>query len=91
MSSIKESLQKKIESQINAWEKEIESLEVESEKELARSNEKEAEAELKREFADRINALKSNIDQAQGKLSEAQDATESKLEQIMNDIKGWFD
>jgi molecular chaperone DnaK (HSP70) len=91
MSSIKESLQKKIESQINAWEKEIESLKVESEKELARSNEKEADAELKREFADRINALKSNIDQAQGKLSEVEGATESKLEQIMSDIKGWFD
>lgn len=88
--SIKDSLIKKVENQIDAWEKEVESAKAQArEKESQAENEK-AGAELREEAVDQVRDLQDKIDSARQKLDEIRRAGEDQIDDIKRRMGDWF-
>ena len=78
--SLKESLQKKLETQTEYWSKQIDSLRAEADEKMAKAKDDQAEAEIQREFSERIQAVEDHIETARSKLGELKDSGEDQLE-----------
>lgn len=72
--SLKESLQKKLETQTEYWSKQIDSLRAEADEKMAKAKDDQAEAEIQREFSERIQAVEDHIETARSKLGELKDS-----------------
>ena len=70
--SLKESLQKKLETQTEYWSKQIDSLRAEADEKMAKAKDDQAEAEIQREFSERIQAVEDHIETARSKPGRTQ-------------------
>ena len=80
---MKDELIAKLNKQINAWNKEVESA-------MADAQNDKATEDLKMEKKKKQQELKAKIDRAKNKISELKEASEDKITQIKNDISSWF-
>ena len=84
--SLKESLQKKLETQSEYWSKQIDSLRAEADEKMAKAKDDQAEAEIQREFSERIQAVEDHIETARSKLGELKDSGEDQLEDLKKQL-----
>lgn len=88
--SLKESLQRKLETQTEEWSKRIESLRADAERRMAEAEDEKAEAQIQREFSERIQDLEDKIEAARNKLGEIKDSSEDQLENLKKHIEDWL-
>ncbi|SDU01737.1 hypothetical protein SAMN05216296_1281 [Pseudomonas pohangensis] len=89
--SIKDNLTKKLESQIELWNKQLESLTADAEKEKAEAENQKASAELKLNIANALESLKSNINEANQAIAELKDAGEGKVNDMKAKLRKWLE
>lgn len=68
--SLKEKLVKRLKTQIDAWDKEIESAKAEAKNKEAQAEAERAEAQFREEMMDKVHKLQSKIESAKGKIDE---------------------
>jgi hypothetical protein len=88
--SIKDHLVTKLESQIELWNKQLDSLTADAETEKADADNQKASAELKLDLASNLEQLKNNINQANKSLLELKEAGEQKLSELKSNIDKWL-
>ena len=88
--SLKESLQKKLETQTEYWSKQIESLRAEANEKIAKAKDEEAEAKIQRDFSERIQAMEDQIETARTKLGELKESGENQLDELKKRIDEWL-
>ena len=65
--SVKDNFVKKLQSQIDAWNKELEAAKAEAEKKEAQAENETAEIDLKEKMMDQVRSLQANINSANKK------------------------
>ncbi len=88
--SLKDSLQRKLETQTEHWSKQIDKLRSDAEEKAARAKDDQAEAEVQKEFSEKIQSLESQIETARARLSEVRDSGEDQLENLKKRIDEWL-
>ena len=88
--SLKESLQKKLETQTEYWSKQIQSLQADAEERMAKAQDDQAEAEIQKDFSERIQALEEHVEEARKKISEIRDSGEDQLRDLRARIDEWL-
>ncbi|MCR8913536.1 hypothetical protein FDP08_06710 [Marinobacter panjinensis] len=88
--SLKESLQKKLETQTEYWSKQIQSLQADAEEKMAKAKDDQAEAEIQKDFSERIQTLENRIEEARKKISEIRDSGEDQLRDLKARIEEWL-
>ncbi|MBL3555087.1 MULTISPECIES: hypothetical protein [Marinobacter] len=88
--SLKESLQKKLETQTQYWSKQIQSLQADAEERMAKAKDDQAEAEIQKDFSERIQTLENRIEEARQKISEIRDSGEDQLRDLKARIDEWL-
>ncbi|MGM0451994.1 MAG: hypothetical protein ACQERN_02360 [Thermodesulfobacteriota bacterium] len=88
--SVKDSLIEKLQSRINAWQKEVEEKKAEASREEAEAENQKAEAKLKRKTLDRVHALENNISEARQKIDQLRQAGESQIEDLKRRVDSWL-
>jgi DNA-binding transcriptional regulator GbsR (MarR family) len=88
--SLKDSLQRKLETQAEYWSKQIDSLHADAEKRIAKARDDQAEAEIQKEFSERIQALEKQIETARTWLGEVRNSGEDYLENLKKRIDEWL-
>lgn len=89
--SIKDSLTKKLESQIELWSKQLDSLTADAEKEKADAENQKADAEIKLNIANTLEGLKENINEANKAIAELKDAGEGKVNDMKAKLRKWLE
>lgn len=84
---IRDSLEKKIEGQLEKWENEIEEMKARSKKKEAEAKAEKADADIQQEYYDRIETLQKASKQARQKLEELRQAGEDSLEGLRSEIE----
>ncbi|WP_372970907.1 hypothetical protein [Marinobacter sp.] len=88
--SLRESLQKKLETQTEYWSKQIKSLQADAEEKMAKAEDDQAEAEIQKDFSKRIQSLEKHIEEARKKISEIRDSGEDHLKDLKTRIDDWL-
>jgi len=88
--SLKESLQKKLETQTEYWSKQIQSLQADAEERMAKAQDEQAEAEIQKDFSERIQTLEDRVEEARTKISEIRDSGEDQLRDLKARIDEWL-
>ena len=88
--SLKDDLVKKLESQIDAWDKEVAAKKAEAEKKQAAAETEKAAAELKDGMMDNVRSLQANIDAAKKKITEIREAGEDSIDGFKKQISDWL-
>jgi len=88
--SLKESLQKKLETQTEYWSKQIQTLQADAEEKMAKAEDDQAEAEIQKDFSERIEALQNRVEEARNKISEIRDSGEDQLRDLKARIDEWL-
>lgn len=88
--SLKDSLQKKLETQTDYWRKQIKSLQADAEERMAKAEDERAEAKIQKEFSERIQQLENQMDEARKKMSEIRDSGEDHLNKLKGRIDDWL-
>lgn len=88
--SLKDSLQKKLETQTEYWSKQLESLRAQADERIAKAKDEEAEAKIQKEFSERIQGMEDKIETARSKLGELKDAGENQLDDLKKRIDEWL-
>jgi GTP1/Obg family GTP-binding protein len=88
--SLKDSLQKKLETQAEYWNKQIKSLQADAEERMAKAKDDQAEARIQKEFSERIQDLEKRVEEARNKISEVRDAGEAHLNKFKDRIDDWL-
>ncbi|GAB6145489.1 hypothetical protein [Desulfocicer niacini] len=88
--SIKDNLISKLESQIDAWDKEIEAANAEAKKKEAQAETEKAGALLKQGIMDNVHSLQDKIDYANRKINEIRNAGEDRLDEFKSQINDWL-
>ncbi|MET4025854.1 TolA-binding protein [Marinobacter sp. MBR-99] len=88
--SLKDSLQRKLETQTEHWSKQIESLRAEANEKIAKAKDEEAEAQIQRDFSERIQAMEDQIEAARNKLGELKESGENQLDELKKRIDEWL-
>jgi phage I-like protein len=88
--SMKDSLIKKLESQIDAWDKEIEAAKAKAREKEAQAETEQDGARLKEEMMDNVHSLQDKIDTAKKKISEIQKAGEERLDELKTQVSDWL-
>ncbi len=88
--SLKESLQKKLETQTEYWSKQIQSLQADAEEKMAKAEDEQAEAEIQKDFSERIQTLEERVEEARKKISEIRDSGEDQLRDLKARIDEWL-
>ncbi|HTN35373.1 MAG TPA: hypothetical protein VL091_15310 [Marinobacter sp.] len=88
--SLKDSLLQKLETQTESWSKQIHSLRADAEKKAAKARNDQADAEIQKEFSEKIQALETQIEIARTRLSEVRSSGEDHLESLKNRIDEWL-
>lgn len=88
--SLKDSLQRKLETQTEHWSKQIDSLRADAENKMAKAKDEQAEAEIQKEFSAKIQSLEEQIDTARSKLGELKDSGEDQLANLKKRIDDWL-
>lgn len=88
--SLKDTLAKKIETQTDYWNKQIEKIRTDAETKKAQAKDQQAQAEIEKEVSEQIQDLQERIDEAQDKLKEVRDAGESQIKTIQGAVESWL-
>lgn len=88
--SLKDSLQKKLETQTEYWSKQIKSLQADAEERMAKAEDERAEAKIQKDFSERIQDLQKQVDEARSKISEVRDSGEAHLNKLKDRIDDWL-
>lgn len=88
--SLKDSLQRKLETQTEHWSKQIDKLRSDAEEKAAQAKDDQAEAEVQKEFSEKIQSLESQIETARAKLSEVKGSGEDQLDNLKKRIDEWL-
>ncbi|MBO6851207.1 MAG: hypothetical protein JJ867_12200 [Marinobacter sp.] len=88
--SMKESLLKKLETQTERWSKQIDSLRADAEHKMAKAKDEQAEAEIQRQFSEKVQQLEDRIEDARQKLGEVRDSGEDQLKNLRERIEEWL-
>ncbi len=88
--SMKESLLKKLETQTERWSKQIDSLRADAEHKMAKARDEQAEAEIQRQFSEKVQQLEDRIEGARQKLGEVRDSGEDQLKNLRERIEEWL-
>ena len=81
--SLKESLQKKLETQTEYWSKQIQTLQADAEEKMAKAEDDQAEAEIQKDFSERIEALQNRVEEARNKIS----VIRASAKDLINNVK----
>lgn len=84
---IKDALEKKLETQLEKWENEIDEMKAKAKTREAEAEAEKADAELQQEYYDRIEKIQKTYDQAKKKLVELRAAGDNAWEGIKSDIE----
>jgi GTP1/Obg family GTP-binding protein len=87
---LKDYLQRKQETQTEHWSKQIESLRAEANEKIAKAKDEEAEAQIQRDFSERIQAMEDQIEAARNKLGELKESGENQLDELKKRIDEWL-
>lgn len=88
--SLKDSLQRKLETQTEHWSKQIDSLRADAETKAAKAKDDQAEAEIQKEFSEKIQSLENQIETARTKFAEIRSSGEDRLEDLKKRIDEWL-
>ncbi|RJP44544.1 MAG: hypothetical protein C4548_05695 [Desulfobacteraceae bacterium] len=88
--SIKEALEKKLETQLEKWENEIEEMKAKARTREAEAEAEKADAELQQEYYDKIEKIQKTYDQARKKLVELRAAGNNAWEGLKSDIENFL-
>jgi len=88
--SMKDNLIKKLETQIDAWDKEIDAAKAKAEKKEAQAEAEKSDTHLKEEMMDNVRSLQANVDAAKKKIQEIQNAGEDRVEDFKAQIRDWL-
>ncbi len=89
--SITDNLTKKLESQIELWSKQLDSLTADAEKEKADAENQKASAELKLNLASALESVRGNINEANQAIAELKDASEQTANDIKAKLRKWLE
>ncbi|MEZ4551454.1 MAG: hypothetical protein R2874_13530 [Desulfobacterales bacterium] len=87
--SIKDNLIEKLESQIDAWDKEVDALKAKAEKKAEPETEK-AGAALKEGIMDNVRSLQANINSAKKKIDDIREAGEDRIDEFKSQVNEWL-
>ena len=88
--SMKDNLIKKLETQIDAWDKEIDAAKAKAEKKEAQAEAEKSDTRLKEEMMDNVRSLQSNIDTAKKKIQEIRNAGEDRVDDFKAQLRDWL-
>jgi exonuclease VII large subunit len=88
--SLQEKLVKRLETQIDAWDKEIESAKAEAKNKEAQADAEKAEAQLREEMMDKVHKLQSKIEYAKSKIDEIGKAGEEQLDDLKTKLNDFL-
>lgn len=88
--SLKDSLLNKLETQTERWSKQIDSLRADAEHKMAKAKDEQAEAEIQRQFSEKVQQLEDRIEGARQKLGEVRDSGEDQLKNLRERIEEWL-
>lgn len=88
--SLRESLQKKLETQTEYWSKQVKKLQADAEERMAKAEDEQAEARIQKEFSEHIQDLQKRIDEARNKMSEIRESGEDQLRDLTSRIDKWL-
>ncbi|MBW0146989.1 hypothetical protein [Marinobacter arenosus] len=88
--SVRESLLTKLQTQTESWSKQIDQIRSEAEAKMAKAEDDKAEAEIQREFSEKIQSLEDHIETARAKLGELRDSGEDQLDDLKRRIDEWL-
>ncbi|MBW7470636.1 hypothetical protein QQF73_05605 [Marinobacter sp. M216] len=88
--SVRESLLTKLQTQTERWSKQIDQVRAEAEAKMAKAEDDKAEAEIQREFSEKIQSLEDQIETARARLGELRDSGEDQLDNLKRRIDEWL-
>ncbi len=88
--SLKDNLIKKLESQIDAWDKEVEAKKAAAEQKEAEAETEKAAAEVKDGILDNVRSLQADINAAKKKITEIREAGEDRIDGFKKQISDWL-
>ena len=88
--NLRENLEKKVESQIDVWNRKIEELEAEAQRRKAEAKNDQMDAEMRENIAKTVKKLRSNVEDAREKLGEIKKTGESELKKMKSDLDSWL-
>ncbi len=88
--SLKDTLTKKLETQADYWDKQIEKIRTDAETKKAEAKDRQAEAEIEQEVSEQIQDIQKRVDEARDRLKEVREAGESRLSELKDKIEGFL-
>ncbi|KEF31481.1 Putative coiled coil protein [Marinobacter nitratireducens] len=88
--SLKDSLLNKLQTQTEHWSKQIEQLRAEADQKIAKAKDDQAEAEIEKEFSEKIQSLEDQVETARTKLGELRTSGEDQLDDLKKRIEEWL-
>ena len=88
--SLKDTLQKKLETQTDYWSKQIDSLKADAQEKIAKAKDEHAERKIRKDFDKEIDKLEKRIDEAKARMSEIRDSGEEHLKKLKSRIDDWL-
>lgn len=88
--SLKDNLINKLETQIDAWDKELDAEKAKAEKKEAQAEAEKSDTRLKEEMMDNVRSLQANINEAKKKIQEIREAGEDRVDDFKAQIRDWL-
>jgi len=88
--SLKDTLQRKLETQSDYWSKQIDSLKADAQERIAKAKDEHAERQIRKDFDKEIEKLEGHIDEAKKKIAEIRDSGEEHLNKLKSRIDNWL-
>lgn len=88
--SLKDTLQKKLETQTDHWSRRVDSLRADAREKIAKAKDEYAERQVRKDFDKEIEKLESRMDEAKKKIAEIRDAGEGHLDELKGRIDSWL-
>ncbi|MDY6841134.1 MAG: hypothetical protein SV429_06445 [Pseudomonadota bacterium] len=88
--SLRESLLNKLQTQTEYWSRQIDHLRAEAETRIAKAEDDKAEAEIQKEFSEKIRSIEDQIETARARLGELKESGEDQLDNLKRRIDEWL-
>ncbi|TGN40105.1 sll1863 family stress response protein [Marinobacter confluentis] len=88
--SLKDTLQKKLETQTDSWSRQIDSLKADARERIAKAKDEHAERQIRKDFDKEIEKLEGRMDEAKKKIAEIRESGEDHLNKLKGRIDDWL-
>jgi len=88
--SLKDTLQKKLETQTDHWSRRIDSLKSDAQEKIAKAKDEHAERQIRKDFDKEIEKLEGHMDEAKKKIAEIRESGEDHLNKLKGRIDDWL-